>query len=72
MLVLFTFWYIFSKANTGCFFLCVMLLSEALVRGVHVSDCRGNPSTLHLGLCPENEAEIVTLSKSLKQVGRHF
>ena len=31
MLMLFTFWYVFGMADTGCFFLCVMLLSEALV-----------------------------------------
>ena len=28
--MLFTFWYIFRKANTGCSFLCVILLKEAL------------------------------------------
>ena len=32
ILMLFTFWHIFSKANTGGCFLCVMLLSEALVK----------------------------------------
>ena len=34
MLMLFTFWYIFRKANIGCSFLCVMLLSEALVKSL--------------------------------------
>ena len=32
MVILFTFWYAFGMADTGCSFLCVMLLSEALVK----------------------------------------
>ena len=36
MLMLFTFWYLFRKANIGCFFLCVMPLSEALVKNARI------------------------------------
>ena len=30
--MLFTIWYVFGVAGTGCSFLCLVLLSEALVR----------------------------------------